>query len=149
METRRGVRASLTRFYGWGVATGLTEANPAASLPKVRAAAPSPRPAPEIAYREALTRADDRGRLILRLAAEVGMRRAEVAQVHSRDLIEDLEGWSLIVHGKGGRQRVVPLPDAIAAEIRRRGQGYLFPGPRRRAPVASLGRQDRHAPVAR
>lgn len=128
VETRRGVRASLTRFYGWGVATGLTEANPAASLPKVRAAAPSPRPAPEIAYREALTRADDRGRLILRLAAEVGMRRAEVAQVHSRDLIEDLEGWSLIVHGKGGRQRVVPLPDAIAAEIRRRGQGYLFPG---------------------
>lgn len=128
VETRRGVRASLVLFYRWAVAAGRTNVNPAAALPKVRAAVPSPRPAPEIAYREALSRADERGRLILRLAAEVGLRRAEVAQVHSNDLIEDLEGWSLIVHGKGGRQRVVPLPDGLAAALRARPVGWAFPG---------------------
>lgn len=128
VETRRGVRASLLAFYLWAVAVGRTTTNPAAALPKVRAALPRPRPAPEIAYRTALERADDRGRLILRLAAEIGMRRAEVARAHSRDLIEDLEGWSLIVHGKGGRQRVVPLTDGLASAIRARGAGYLFEG---------------------
>lgn len=141
VETRRGVRASLTRFYGWAVATGRTEVDPAAALPKVRAASPTPRPAPEIAYREALGRADARSRLILRLAAEVGLRRAEVAQVHSRDLIEDLEGWSLIVHGKGGRQRVVPLPDGLAVALRARPAGWAFPRAVQRAPVAEVGGQ--------
>lgn len=128
IETRRGYRASLVAFWSWMVVTGRAESNPAASLPKVRAAVPAPRPAPEIAYREALARADERGRLMLRMAAEAGMRRAEVAQAHSRDLIADLDGASLIVHGKGGRQRVVPLTPALAAAIRARGGGYLFPG---------------------
>ncbi|MGB3604244.1 MAG: tyrosine-type recombinase/integrase [Gordonia sp. (in: high G+C Gram-positive bacteria)] len=128
VETRRGVRASLLAFYRWAVASDRTRENPANALPKVRAAIPSPRPAGEITYREALVRADSRARLILRLAAEAGLRRAEVAQVHSRDLIEDLSGWSLIVHGKGGRQRVVPLPDGLASAIRERGRGWAFPG---------------------
>ena len=128
IETRRGYRATLRAFYGWAVAAGRTAENPAADLPKVRAAIPAPRPASEIAYREALVRADDRGRVILRLAAEAGLRRAEVARVHSRDLVEDLEGWSLVVHGKGGRQRVIPLTPELAAAVRSRGSGWAFPG---------------------
>ena len=128
VETRRAYRGTLLLFYRWAVTTGRAEANPADELPRVRAAAPSPRPCPEIAYREALARAGDRERVILRLAAEAGLRRAEVARVHSDDLIEDLEGWSLIVHGKGGRQRVVPLTDSLAAAVRSRGQGWAFPG---------------------
>ena len=128
VETRRGVRGTLLAFYRWAIAAGRTDTNPAAALPKVRAAIPAPRPASEIAYREALSRADDRGRVILRLAAEAGLRRAEVAQVHSRDLVEDLDGWSLIVHGKGGRQRTVPLTDGLAAAVRGRGNGWAFPG---------------------
>ncbi|GMV27703.1 MAG: integrase [Phycisphaerae bacterium] len=128
VETRRGYRQSIAAFYAWAVAAGRTTVNPSTALPKVRAATPSPRPAPEIAYREALARADDRARLMLRLAAEAGLRRAEVAQAHSRDVIEDLEGWSLIVHGKGGRQRIVPLTNELAAAVRGRGHGYLFEG---------------------
>lgn len=69
-----------------------------------------------------------RERLMLRLAAEVGLRRAEVAQVHSHDLIEDLGGWSLIVHGKGSRERTMPLPTSIAAELRILPSGFAFPG---------------------
>lgn len=32
------------------------------------------------------------------------------------------------MHGKGGRQRVVPLTNELAAAVRARGRGYLFPG---------------------
>ena len=62
-----------------------------------------------ISYRAALRDAAPRVRLILRCAAEVGLRRAEIAKIR-RDLLQDLGGWSLIVHGKGDRPRVVPLP---------------------------------------
>ncbi|WP_245599473.1 tyrosine-type recombinase/integrase [Nakamurella lactea] len=66
--------------------------------------------------------------LMLRLAAEAGLRRAEVAVIQSDDLIEDLYGWSLVVHGKGDRDRVVPLPASLAAELRSHEPGFLFPG---------------------
>lgn len=62
------------------------------------------------------------------LAAEAGLRRAEVAVVHSDDLVEDLVGWSLLVHGKGGRTRIVPLKADLAASLRKLPPGYAFPG---------------------
>ncbi len=65
---------------------------------------------------------------MLRLAAELGLRRGEVARVHSRDVLDDDGGWSLLVHGKGNRDRVVPMPDPLADAIRSRPAGYLFPG---------------------
>lgn len=126
-ETRRSVRASLRAFYSWGVATGRCTVDVSSSLPHVTPSAPRPRPAPEHAYRAALAGCDTRTRLILRLAAEVGLRRAEVAVVHTGDLLEDLLGWSLVVHGKGRRDRVVPLPTHLAVELRTHA-GWVFPG---------------------
>jgi len=120
--------SSLRSFYGWGRVMGHIDVDPSTDLPKVQPGTPRPRPAPELVYREALLRADDRERLILRLAAEVGLRRAEIAQVHSDDLERDLLGWSLVVHGKGQRERVVPIPTALAVQLRERGYGWAFPG---------------------
>ena len=73
--------------------------------------------------------AGERERLMIRLAGEVGMRRAEVAVCHRDDLVEDLVGWSLIIHGKGNKDRAVPISDKLAADIRDYCRfGYLFPG---------------------
>ena len=127
-ETRRSVTSSLRSFYGWACQEGYLEGNPALGLPRVAPAAIRPRPAPEAIYRQALAAGTSRERMILRLAAEVGLRRAEIAQVHTRDLRDDLNGWSLLVHGKGNRERVVPLTPGLALEVRARGPGYLFPG---------------------
>lgn len=128
-ETRRSMYASLRQFFGWCVTAGLVQESPAARLPRVRAADPRPRPAPDGVVRAAMARADDRGRLIVRLGAELGLRRAEIAQVHAGDLVEDLLGWSLLVHGKGGRDRLVPLTDEQAALIRGAcGNGWMLPG---------------------
>lgn len=131
-ETRRSVYASLRSFWGWAVATGRCEVSPAATLPSVKPEPPLPRPTPEPIYRCALVRADERERLILQLAAHAGLRRAEIAKVHRTDLIEDLAGWSLIVHGKGSRDRMIPLPQWLAWSVRQHlaesETGWLFPG---------------------
>ncbi|WP_197682562.1 tyrosine-type recombinase/integrase [Jiangella sp. DSM 45060] len=127
-ETRRSYYASFRKFYGWGFGSGRTSANPALTLPSVQPGQPCPRPTPDRVYREALLAAGRRERLMVRLAEEQGMRRGEVAVSHADDLIEDLAGWSLIVHGKGGKTRIVPLLDTIAAELLALGPGYFFPG---------------------
>ncbi len=127
-ETRRSKRTTFRAFYRWALESGHVTSNPALALPRVRAARPNPQPVPDLAYRIATMAADERTGLMIRMAAELGMRRAEVAHAHSRDLIPDLAGSSLVVHGKGDRDRLVPVPDNLAAAIRGRGPGWLFPG---------------------
>ena len=127
-ERRRSVRTTLRGFYTWAVALGSLSQNPAEGLPVVKATAPNPRPTPDAVYRRAKLAADQRARLMIRLACECGMRRAEVAQVHSRDLEQDLGGWSLVVHGKGRKVRLIPLPLSVARELAQLPAGYAFPG---------------------
>ncbi len=129
IETRRSFRSSAQQFYRWAVDAERTETNPALKLPKIRPADPVARPTPEPVYVEGLARAQPRERMMLRLAAECGMRRGEVSRVHSDDLVQDIDGeWSLIVHGKGGRDRTIPLPGLLAAELRELPPGWAFVG---------------------
>lgn len=130
--TKRSRAMSVRLFYRWAVKTGRCATNPTEDVPVPVAPRPHPRPTPDNAYDVALSRADDRLRLMLRLAAELGMRCDEVAKAHEDDLVPDLADWSLIVRGKGGRDRTLPLPPGLSALIRRRlaelGGGCLFPG---------------------
>lgn len=128
-ETRRSVYASLRGFFGWCHATGLASSDPAAALPSVRPSEPAPRPCPAPVLTAAAAGADDRVRVMLRLGAELGLRRAEIARVHVEDVTPDLLGWSLRVHGKGGRVRMMPISDELAAVLLRAGRGgFVFPG---------------------
>ena len=127
-ETRRARRVTLRVFYAWGVQAGHVEESPARFLPHVRAGTSRPRPASERVYAVALATAAPRERLMLRLAAELGLRRGEVAQVHTSDIIEDLAGWSLVVNGKGDRERIMPLTPSLAGELRAASPGWVFPG---------------------
>lgn len=127
-ETRRGRKVVLRAFYRWAIITGRTENDPTQSMPKVKAGDPVARPATDAEYAAAMSRAG-RWELALRLAAELGMRRAEVAVVHSRDLIDGTDGTAwLTVHGKGAKVRRVPVPEPLARALRARGDGYVFPG---------------------
>ena len=128
VETRRSYRSSLRAFWRWGVLTDRTTYDAAIGLPSIHPAQPKPRPAPPAAVEAALEEADRRVWLMLRLANELGMRRGEVARVHSVDVTRDLLGWSLHVHGKGSRDRVVALPDSLARALREERAGWLFPG---------------------
>jgi len=127
-ETRRGHRTALRAFYSWGVDTGRIEKSPADRLPVSKASLPRPRPALDEEYESAIREAKEREALALRLAAELGLRRAEVATVHTRDLLEIDGFWSLVVHGKGNRERILPLPAGLASVLRSRPAGFVFPG---------------------
>lgn len=127
---RDAIRGSLRKFYAYCTLMGIADDDPSAVLPTVKVAAPAPRPATDAIWVDLLAGAGPVVGLAARLAAEVGMRRAEVAQSHTNDLVEGVDGVQLIVHGKGGRQRVVPISSGLAAEIRsaRPAGGFVFPG---------------------
>lgn len=126
-ETLRSHRSALVVFFRWCAAEGIVTASPAAGLPAVRPARPVARPAPDAAMKRALLSGDARVTLMVELAGWCGLRRAEIAQVHRDDLSEDAGGWTLLVHGKGGRERIVPVPDRLAERISE-SFGWLFPG---------------------
>lgn len=126
-ETRRSYRASLRSFYKWAQATGRRGDDPAALLPTIKLPRGIPRPTPDAMYREALTKADDRVRLMVQLAAWCGLRRGEIARVRREDVVEDLVGHSLIVKGKGGHERLVPLMPDLARTLLEAPPGWIFP----------------------
>lgn len=130
VETRRSWRSTLRAFWRWAVATGRCDLSPADALPTIHTTQPLPRPAPDDVLRAAIATADARTAVILRLAAEAGLRRGEIAVIHDRDVIQDLDGWSLLVHGKGRRQRLVPLTRELGVVVRTRTArlGWLLPG---------------------
>lgn len=126
-ETRKGYRNTVRSFFGWMHATGRRADDPSRSLPKVKRPKPHPHPCPDRVILSALGKATEREVMMLRLAAECGLRRAEIARVHSDDVMHDLVGWSLIVHGKGDKQRIVPIADDLAGRIMD-CHGWMLPG---------------------
>jgi integrase len=128
-DHRHGQRAALTSFYQWCVDNDVVRTSPAALLPKVKASPPMPRPAPDEVWSALLTSARPREALMALLACEAGLRRAEVAGLHYDDLVRDQTGWLLIIRGKGGKQRVVPITTGLASRLRSHCHGgYVFPG---------------------
>jgi integrase len=142
-ETRRSVYASLRSFYWWACDSGHVDESPADMLPHVPAEAPCPRPCPDPVIDAAGVDASDRVGLMLRLGAELGLRRMEIAQVHEADLYLDSDGWCLYVHGKGDRNRVMPVEVDLALELRaacHRGGGWAFPGKSGHLTAAHVGK---------
>lgn len=127
-ETMRSYRSALRSFYAWALATRRLDHDPARLLPPIRATQHYARPTPELVLADALAWADCRVQLMLLLAARQGMRRGEIARLHTADLQPDLTGWSLLVHGKGNKERLIPCHAEIAARIRECPPGWVFPG---------------------
>jgi site-specific recombinase XerD len=127
-STVKSFRSTMREFYRWALLEELTDRDPARLLPRTRVPMGGPRPASDEALNTAMERADDRVRLMLRLASQAGLRCREIARVRVEDVFSDLTGWSLRVDGKGGRERFVPLPDELARDILDHAEGYLFVG---------------------
>ena len=130
-ETARAVRSSIRRFWAWAVEVGRTRDNVADALPMIRQSEPRPHPTSQTSLAAGLAAARPDVRLMVRLACDLGMRRGEVARIHpAEDLTDTPDGWVLTVHGKGDKQRLLPVPADLAEEmIRRADGGYLFPSP--------------------
>jgi len=130
-ETRRGRRVSYSHFFQYGRERGFIEDSPVDTLPKTRAGSPAPNPIPPEVYQVALLGRPERTQLMMRCGFEVGMRRAEITVVQRTDLVPGRDGWSLWVHGKGAKDRLVPITESLARALRAAclaGGGYAFPG---------------------
>lgn len=131
-STRKSMYQAARQFFEWAVADGLVAESPANDFRGVSVGPPAPRPLPEDALLEAFMLCDERTWLALRLACDLGLRRAEVARVNVRDLVREWDGWALYVTGKGSKTRRMPIPDDLASAVQKAGErtesGYAFPG---------------------
>lgn len=125
-ETKKSARMVFRGFYRWAHGIGYVDDDPALDLDAVKVPAGVPRPAPEELV-DALTRgADKRVARMAMLAAYCGLRAGEIARVHSSDLVGD----ELLVHGKGGKQRAVPVLEPRLLMWLRNLDGWAFPNGR-------------------
>lgn len=126
-ESRKSVRASLRGFYGWAVKTGRMPSDPTLNLPQVTVPQGEPHPTPDDVLDRALESASPAQILMLQLAAYAGLRRAEIAGLHS----SNIDATHLHVVGKGGKPRSVPMHPRLAASLHGwmgGRSGYVFPG---------------------
>lgn len=126
-ETRKAYRNTISSFFRWLHKSGRRSDDPSLDVPRVKKPHAHPRPCPDRYIAAAMEKATTSEKLMIRLGAECGLRRGEIARVHSDDVVADSTGRSLIVRGKGDKQRIVPLPDDLACIIMD-ARGYLFPG---------------------
>ena len=126
-ETRKAYRNTISSFFRWLHKSGRRSDDPSLDVPRVKKPHAHPRPCPDRYIAAAMEMATSSEKLMIRLGAECGLRRGEIARVHSDDVVADSAGHSLIVRGKGDKQRIVPLPDDLAAIVMD-ANGYLFHG---------------------
>jgi integrase/recombinase XerC len=115
----------LRSFYGWARKAGRIPDDPTLDVDPIRVPQHLPRPASEEQVAQGVAHPCRDRVLMVRLAANTGLRRSEIAQVRREDLGSD---GKLLVRGKGGKERLVPMLPIIQAEIRSRPPGFLFPG---------------------
>lgn len=128
-ETIKSRRASARSFFGWLHATGRALADPSAQLRPVKVPHKMPRVIPDPAFSRALMQSTTpRDRAAILLARYACLRLSEIAHLHTSDRTED----SLLVRGKGGKERIVylgpELNHALTVIERAQGHGYYFPG---------------------
>jgi len=126
-NTLRGEMSVARGFYGWALREGLLTVDPTLRLESPRLRRTLPRPIDTGRLRQALATAARDGHAVmvamLSLAAYAGLRCCEIADLAWDDI--DRAGMSLLLHGKGGRERVVPMAPELLAVL----DG--LPGPRR------------------
>ena len=88
---------------------------------------------------------DGRDRVLLRTAYALGLRVSELVALRLED-IDAVRGLVVVRHGKGAKDRLVPLAPRLLAELRaywqdRRPRPWLFPGGRRGTHLTAAGVQ--------
>lgn len=127
-EAIRSDRNAASSFFSWAKKHGKRADNPVDLVPAAKREKRKKFPASETAVEKGLTSADRRVRLMVMLVNDAGLRRTEISLAHTDDVIDDLLGKSLVVHGKGNKDRIVPLSEELTHEIAKLPSGWFFPG---------------------
>lgn len=119
-SSRVVIYAALTGFYTWGVQAGLFPFAPTDRLIRPRVREGVPRVATDDTVRMILTEAKQPYRLWATIAAYSGARCIEVFHLTREDITQQ----SILLHGKGAKDRSVPTHPALWAAVK-----DLPPGP--------------------
>jgi len=84
-ETRKAYRNTISSFFRWLHKSGRRADDPSLDVPRVKKPHAHPRPCPDRYITTAMEQATPSEKLMIRLAAECGLRRGEIARVHSCD----------------------------------------------------------------
>jgi integrase/recombinase XerC len=117
-------------FYAWCADEDIIGSSPAARLPSPRTRPGLPRPIPAARLAAALASAPERVRPWLLLGAFAGLRAAEIASLTADCLLLDRDPPLIVVAGKGGRERAVPVSAYLAGELAALSlprSGWIFP----------------------
>lgn len=128
--TRRGDLSAVTGFCDWLVRVGVLTANPAHDVARITQpdAVPRALDADQVAALLDIC-PDTRARAIVWLEVGEGLRAGEVSRLRVEDWSR--RAGSLLVHGKGGRERVLPVIDEVVAAL----DAYLAEWPTRSGPL--------------
>ena len=127
-NTKACYLVSVRAFCAWMVDRGHLAANPCDGVPPIRRDRPVPRAQSTANVAKIIDACtDDRERAIVWLMVGCGLRRMEVAGLRWEHW-DDRAGIIEVRHSKFGRERVLPVPDEVAAVLGRlRGGGMTGP----------------------
>lgn len=133
----------LSSFYRWAIDHGHASSDPTARVPRPRLRRQLPRPIATGDLQVALEMATPMMRAWLSLGAFAGLRCVEIARLEVDDVLWHDE--LLRVHGKGDRERLVPMHAEIARTLRMTpmpSRGRVFRRPRGGGyPAAQVSRE--------
>ena len=115
-STRRSYLSTVRNFYRWAIAEGYVSENPTEGTVPVR----EPRRIPRALSRADVARVlvscpDSRYRAVVWLMVGCGLRCVEVSNLDVADY--DRSSQSILVRGKGGHERVLPVPSPVRSAL--------------------------------
>lgn len=150
MDTRRCYLSGVAGFYRWAIKARLASVNPVDRVERPKRKRRLPRPIHVDHMGKALRQADPMMRCWLLLSARAGLRCMEIAGLDRGDILDHLDEPMLWVrHGKGDKERTVPLHPEIIRALNAYGmphQGPVFPDDcgGRRTPSSVSKRINKH-----
>lgn len=126
VRTRYTWLSHLSCFYRWGVRRDIFTADPTGRIDRPRLPKLLPRPISDANLTIAID-APPRVRAMLLLASHMGLRCCEISRLHANDIIDTADAPMILVHGKGAKDRMIPLhPLVLDALGPLPHRGWLF-----------------------
>lgn len=114
----RNYITAVRSFYRWAVRVRhLLSDNPALEIPTPKSRRRLPRPIADVDLEHAIDCASCRVRPWLVLAGYCGLRCCEIARLRREHIMETAPDPCILVQGKGGRERIVPLTPYVWHEL--------------------------------
>lgn len=147
-RTRYAYISHLAAFFTWAIREDLATTDPTVKIPRPKVHVGLPRPIATEDLRIAIDQCPtDELRAMLKLAAYEGMRCLEIAGLQAVDVLDSHDPPLILIHGKGGKERLVPLHPKAFAALRAHGipnHGHVF-GPYPAWKVSTMIRDHLHA----